>query len=106
MPTYDYVCKECGYVFEEFQPMSADPLLNCPQCGKDSLKRKMGTGAGMIFKGNGFYLTDYKKGNASSSSESSRHGGSSSPKTEPSITSKEVTKTSSTSSESSTSKTS
>lgn len=100
MPTYDYACKECGYVFEEFQQMSADQLLNCPQCGKDSLKRKMGSGAGMIFKGSGFYSTDYKKENKSISSESS------SPKTESSTTSKEVTKTSSTSSESSISKTS
>lgn len=61
MPTYDYKCMHCGHIFEEFQPMSAAPLIKCPQCGKDALKRVFSTGAGMIFKGQGFYLTDYKK---------------------------------------------
>ncbi len=61
MPTYDYKCTICGHIFEEFQPMSAAPLVHCPQCGKDGLKRVFSTGAGMIFKGQGFYLTDYKK---------------------------------------------
>lgn len=61
MPTYDYKCTLCGHILEEFQPMSAAPLVRCPQCGKDGLKRVFSTGAGMIFKGQGFYLTDYKK---------------------------------------------
>ena len=61
MPTYDYKCTLCGHVFEEFEPMSAAPLVKCPECGKDGLKRIFSTGAGMIFKGQGFYLTDYKK---------------------------------------------
>lgn len=61
MPTYDYKCTLCGHIFEELQPMSAAPLVKCPQCGKDGLKRVFSTGAGMIFKGQGFYLTDYKK---------------------------------------------
>ena len=60
MPTYEYRCADCGHEFEEFQSMSADPLKTCPNCNKDTLKRVMGTGAGMIFKGGGFYLTDYK----------------------------------------------
>ncbi|MBM4168889.1 MAG: zinc ribbon domain-containing protein [Ignavibacteria bacterium] len=68
MPTYDYVCKECEFTFEEFQPISANPLTDCPHCGKPSLRRKMGTGAGMIFKGSGFYLTDYVRKNGGSSS--------------------------------------
>ncbi len=71
MPTYDYQCKECGHTFEEFQSMSADPLTECPSCGKPGLKRLLAGGAGMIFKGSGFYLTDYKKSKpASTESES------------------------------------
>lgn len=61
MPTYDYKCSECGHIFEELQSISANPLVTCPKCGKDGLKRIFATGAGMIFKGQGFYLTDYKK---------------------------------------------
>lgn len=60
MPTYDYVCKACGHRFEEFQSMSADPLKKCPQCNKNKLERLIGTGAGVIFKGSGFYETDYR----------------------------------------------
>lgn len=60
MPTYDYVCKACGHRFEEFQSMSADPLKKCPQCHKNQLERLIGTGAGVIFKGSGFYETDYR----------------------------------------------
>lgn len=67
MPTYDYQCKECGHTFEEFQSMSSDLLVTCPSCGKPALKRLMAGGAGMIFKGSGFYLTDYKKSGSSSS---------------------------------------
>lgn len=59
MPTYDYKCSNCSYTFEYFQPMSAEPLSDCPQC-KGSLKRIIGSGAGTIFKGSGFYQTDYK----------------------------------------------
>ena len=59
MPTYEYKCKDCGHTFEYFQPMSADPLTKCPECG-GNLKRIIGTGAGAIFKGSGFYQTDYK----------------------------------------------
>jgi len=66
MPTYDYVCKECGHEFERFQKMSDGMLRKCPECGKLKLKRLMGIGAGIIFKGSGFYETDYKR--------KSRHG--------------------------------
>lgn len=59
MPTYDYKCTNCNYTFEYFQPMSAEPLKECPNC-KGELKRIIGTGAGPIFKGSGFYQTDYK----------------------------------------------
>ena len=60
MPTYDYVCDACGHSFEEFQMMSAKPLRKCPECGKSKLRRLIGTGAGVIFKGSGFYETDYR----------------------------------------------
>ena len=60
MPTYDYKCKDCGYKFDIIQLMSADPIQECPECGKDSLHRLIGKGIGIIFKGSGFYCTDYK----------------------------------------------
>ncbi len=61
MPTYEYRCSDCGHEFEELQSITAKPLIKCPACGKPSLKRLVSGGGGMIFKGNGFYLTDYKK---------------------------------------------
>jgi len=60
VPTYDYLCENCGHKFEEFQSMSQKPLRKCPDCGKLQLKRLIGTGAGIIFKGSGFYETDYR----------------------------------------------
>jgi len=60
MPTYEYECNGCGYAFEEFQSMSDQPLEKCPQCRKKKLRRLFGTGAGLIFKGSGFYITDYR----------------------------------------------
>ncbi len=67
MPTYQYQCKQCGHTLEEFQSMTEPPLVTCPNCHTDNLLRVMGTGSGVIFKGTGFYLTDYRKGNASPS---------------------------------------
>jgi len=61
MPTYPYQCTECGHEFDELQHMTETPLVRCPNCHKDTLVKVMGTGAGIIFKGSGFYLTDYKK---------------------------------------------
>jgi len=60
MPTYEYVCEDCGYEFEQFQSITARAIRKCPKCGKMSLKRLIGTGSGIIFKGNGFYETDYR----------------------------------------------
>lgn len=60
MPTYDYVCDACQHKFEEMQSFSADPLKTCPKCGQDSLRRLFGTGAAILFKGGGFYETDYR----------------------------------------------
>ena len=60
MPTYEYECQKCGRSFEVFQSIKDAPKRTCPQC-KGRLKRLMGTGAGIIFKGSGFYSTDYRK---------------------------------------------
>ena len=60
MPTYEYTCKACGEDTEDFASMSAPPLKKCPRCGKNQLERRIGTGAGFIFKGGGFYETDYR----------------------------------------------
>src|SRR6185436_16853848 len=60
MPTYEYECTKCGHAFEQFQSMRDEPLKQCPQCKKKGLKRLVGGGAGLIFKGTGFYITDYK----------------------------------------------
>lgn len=60
MPTYDYACAKCGHEFEFFQYMSDAPLTKCPKCKKSGVKRLLGTGAGLMFKGSGFYETDFK----------------------------------------------
>ncbi len=59
MPTYDYECEKCGHRFELFQSMKDEPKKRCPKC-KGKVRRLIGTGAGMIFKGSGFYVTDYR----------------------------------------------
>lgn len=60
MPTYEYACDACGHEFEEFQSIKAEPLKKCPACKKNKLRRLIGTGAALIFKGTGFYQTDYR----------------------------------------------
>ncbi|MDD5347234.1 MAG: zinc ribbon domain-containing protein [Candidatus Omnitrophica bacterium] len=60
MPTYEYECKKCSHRFEVFQKMTDKPLVECPKC-EGRLKRLIGSGSGIIFKGSGFYATDYKK---------------------------------------------
>lgn len=67
MPTYEYKCNECGNNFEEFQSITDEPIKTCPQCN-GSVRRLIGAGAGPIFKGSGFYQTDYKNNSANSSS--------------------------------------
>lgn len=82
MPTYEYKCQKCGLVFEEFQSISAEPLTSCknPDCD-GTVKRLFSPGAGFLFKGSGFYITDYRsdsyKRSASSESSSSSSGSSS-----------------------------
>ena len=60
MPTYEYECLACEATFERFQSMSAAPVRTCPECGKRRARRKIGGGAGFLFKGAGFYITDHR----------------------------------------------
>lgn len=60
MPTYEYICRGCGHEYEVFQSMKDAPKRKCPECGKNTLERKIGTGGAIIFKGSGFYQTDYR----------------------------------------------
>lgn len=79
MPTYEYKCDACGHGFEKFQSITAAAITKCPECGKNKVRRLIGAGAGLIFKGSGFYITDYRsdgyksaaKGDSSSSSSTS-----------------------------------
>ncbi|KAF0241836.1 MAG: FmdB family regulatory [Planctomycetota bacterium] len=62
MPTYDYSCRKCGNAFEVFEAISASTRKACPKCGRRTAHRMIGAGAGLLFKGSGFYITDYKCG--------------------------------------------
>ena len=77
MPTYEYKCDACGNAFEKFQQMSADPIKKCPACGKNKVKRLIGTGAGLIFKGSGFYITDYRDAGYQDKAKAESGGGAS-----------------------------
>src|SRR5438067_1255470 len=78
MPTYEYKCEACGYGFERFQSITADPIKRCPECGKAKVKRLIGTGAGMIFKGSGFYITDYRSDSYNNAAKAEQGGSGSS----------------------------
>jgi putative FmdB family regulatory protein len=60
MPTYDYICDTCSHEFEAFESIKADPQTVCPECRESTLRRKIGAGAAILFKGSGFYQTDYR----------------------------------------------
>ncbi len=79
MPTYEYACPKCGYAFEQFQSMKDEPLKKCPKCKKTGVKRLIGGGAGLIFKGSGFYITDYKNKKAPDKSGGESGGGAEKP---------------------------
>jgi len=67
MPTYEYVCQNCGHEFDKWQNINAEPVRICPACGHMSVQRKISGGSGLIFKGSGFYITDYaRKGKTAS----------------------------------------
>jgi putative FmdB family regulatory protein len=72
MPTYDYKCNACSHVFEHFQSMKDKPLKKCPECGKNALERLIGIGAAVIFKGSGFYQTDYRSESYKKSAEADK----------------------------------
>lgn len=76
MPTYDYVCDACGHEFEEFQSITEPVMRKCPECKKLKLRRLFGTGAAVVFKGSGFYQTDYRSESYKSGAEKDK------PKTE------------------------
>ena len=76
MPTYDYKCESCGHTFAAFHGMTEEPLKDCPECGKEELRRLIGSGAGIIFKGSGFYETDYKRSRVSPSKNGGDSGSS------------------------------
>ncbi|MDZ7724522.1 MAG: FmdB family zinc ribbon protein [candidate division KSB1 bacterium] len=67
MPTYEYLCKNCGYRFEKFQSINDEPVRECPKCKQIKVERLLNGGSGLIFKGSGFYITDYKKSQNSES---------------------------------------
>lgn len=79
MPTYDYKCENCGNEIEVFQSIKDAPITKCPKCGKDTLKKMISGGAGLIFKGSGFYLTDYKDKKTSNSYTSTKKAETSTP---------------------------
>ena len=72
MPTYEYVCNNCQHQFEQFQSMKARPIRKCPECGKLKVQRLIGAGAGIIFKGSGFYQTDYRSEGYKKAAESEK----------------------------------
>jgi len=75
MPTYEYICRACGHEFEEFQSIKADPIAVCPKCRKKKVARKIGIGGAVIFKGGGFYETDYRSESYRSGEEAERKSG-------------------------------
>ena len=75
MPTYDYLCQSCDHAFELFQQMTDPVKKKCPQCGKLKLRRLIGTGAGVIFKGGGFYETDYRSDSYKKAADAEKKSG-------------------------------
>jgi putative FmdB family regulatory protein len=103
MPTYEYRCEACGHRFEQLQSITAAPLKECPVCKKRALQRLLGAGGGLIFKGSGFYQTDYRsesykkaaeaeKASSGSTGESQATGGKSGQKTASRPGSKKIAK--------------
>jgi len=75
MPTYEYMCDACGHEFEKFQSMTSAPVKVCPNCGKKKVRKLISAGAGLIFKGSGFYITDYRDGGYSEKAKADKEGG-------------------------------
>ena len=81
MPTYDYICRACSHEFELFQQMSDPVKRKCPDCGKPKLERLIGTGAGVLFKGGGFYETDYRSDSYTKAAEADKKSAEAKPET-------------------------
>jgi putative FmdB family regulatory protein len=77
MPTYEYVCEACEHQFEQFQTITSDALRKCPECGRKKLRRLIGPGAAIVFKGSGFYTTDYRSASYKKAAAAEKNGGSS-----------------------------
>jgi len=75
MPTYEYECEACGCQFERFQSITASPIRKCPHCGRLKVRRRVGTGAAVIFKGSGFYATDYRSDDYRNRAETDKSSG-------------------------------
>jgi putative FmdB family regulatory protein len=75
MPTYDYICDACGHEFEAFESITADPRTECPECTRPKLRRKIGPGAAILFKGSGFYQTDYRSESYKKAAEADKSTG-------------------------------
>ena len=82
MPTYDYVCDACEHKFELFQSIKDDPIKKCPECKKNKLRRLIGAGAAIMFKGSGFYQTDYRSDSYKKRAEADKAPSSSESKSE------------------------
>jgi putative FmdB family regulatory protein len=91
MPTYDYICDSCGHEFEAYERITADPQTECPQCKLPKLRRKIGPGAAILFKGSGFYQTDYRSDSYKKAAEADKTS------SEPAKSTTESTKTDTTS---------
>lgn len=76
MPTYEYKCSACGHKFEKFQSITASPIKQCPECKKNKAQRLISAGAGLIFKGSGFYITDYRSEGYKEKAKADSGGGS------------------------------
>lgn len=79
MPTYEYVCRSCEHEFEVFHSMTEKPRRKCPECGKNALERKIGTGGAVLFKGSGFYQTDYRSESYKKAAEADKKSAESKP---------------------------
>ena len=75
MPTYEYLCEACNHRFEKFQSITSAPIKKCPECGKSKVRRLIGTGAGLLFKGSGFYITDYRNESYNKAAKADAPGG-------------------------------
>jgi putative FmdB family regulatory protein len=93
MPTYEYRCTGCNHEFEKFQRMSEEPVAECPECGKPA-ERRLSGGAGLLFKGSGFYITDYRSEGYKKAAKAEGGGGESSKPSETKSESKPAPKTS------------